>query len=221
MRLMRWLIMLVMCAIPVVTRAQIDSTPHRGDRLCWRGRPVPTCDTFWITEISAEYPIATTSTTYRYDYGTYTSSYTRRDVSAQLFWTVGPMFNTSPTRSLGATVSAGFVNSGSRVAVEVRRRYWTAEQSAFDLSLGGVRMTVPPLPDRFDRDGYGVTGGFYAVGGDLIHANARADLLVSGGRIRAGGSVGAGLGTYSAVGATIVLAAIVGAVVIALSQAEF
>ena len=214
MRLMRWLILLVLCATPLVSRAQIDSMPQRGDRLCWRGRPVPACDKFWITEVSAQYPYATTSTTYRYDYG----SYTRQDVGSQLFWTIGPMFNTSPNRALGVTVSAGFVNDGSRVAVEGRRRYWTAQQSAFDLSLGAVRMNVPPLPGHYQQPSYGLTGGAYLVGGDLIHINGRGDLLVSDGRIRAGGSVGAGLGTYGAVGATIVLGLLVAAVAAAFAH---
>ena len=198
--------------------AQIDSTPHRGERLCWRGRPAPACDKFWITELSAQYPYATTSTRYRYDYGTSVTTYTRQDVSTQVTWTVGPMFNTSANRALGVTVSAGFVNDGSRVAIEGRRRYWTAQQSAFDLSLGAVRMNVPPLPGHYQQPSYGLTGGAYVVGGDLIHINGRGDLLVSDGRIRAGGSVGAGLGTYGAVGATIVLGLPVAAVAMAFAH---
>ena len=209
---------LIACVTPGVARAQIDSTPHSGERLCWRGRPAPTCDRFWITEISAEYPIATTQTRYVYVYPTGTHSYSRRDVSTQLFWTVGPMFNTSANRALGVTVSAGFVNDGGRVAVEARRRYWTGDQSGFDLSLGGVRMNVPPLQDHYQQPGYGLTGGAYLVGGDLIHINARADVLLADSRMRAGGTVGAGLGTYGAAGATIVLGALIAAVAIALAH---
>jgi len=215
---MRWLLILVMCAMPSASRAQIDSTPHHGERLCWRGRPAPACDRFWITELSVQYPYATTRTRYRYDYGTSVNTYTREDVSTQVTWTVGPMFNTSSNRALGVTVSAGFVNDGSRLALEARRRYWTAERSAFDLTFGGVRMNVPPLQDHYQQPSYGLTGGAYIVGGDLIHINGRADLLVSNGRTRAGGTVGAGLGTYGAVGATVLLGALIGAIVIALAH---
>ena len=48
----------------------------------------------------------------------------------------------------------------------------------------------------------------YAIGGDLIHVNGHADLLLAGSRVRAGGTVGAGLGTYAAVGATALLGAL-------------
>jgi hypothetical protein len=215
---MRWSLILVMCAMPTLARAQIDSTSHRGEQLCWRGKPAPACDTFWITELSVQYPYATTWTRYTY-VGTYVNSYSRQDVSTQVFWTVGPMFNTNSNRALGVTVSAGFVHDGSRVAVEARRRYWTAERSAFDFTLGGVRMNAPPVPGHYQQHSYGLTGGAYMVGSDQIHVNGRADLLVSDGRVRAGGTVGAGLGTYGAIGATIVLGALIGAVAIVLAHA--
>jgi hypothetical protein len=203
--------------MPSVAIGQSDSLTRNDGPVCWRGKPAPACHSFWITEISAEYPFATTSTTYTFTEGTYSSRFTRRDLSPQLFWTVGPMFNTGPNRALGVTVSAGPVSDGSRVAVEARRRYWTAERSGFDLSAGMVRMNMP-YPGSNNRDGYGLTAGAYVVGGDLIHVNARADLVLSGDRVHAGGSVGGGLGSYGAVGATVLLAALIGAVAIALAH---
>jgi hypothetical protein len=128
------------------------------------------------------------------------------------------MVNTSSNRALGVTVSAGFVNDGSRIAVEARRRYWTAERSSFDLSAGLVRMNVPTVPNTFDGDGYGLTAGAYAIGGDLIHINGRADVVLGAHRIRAGGSVGAGLGTYGAVGATVFLGALIAALAISFAH---
>jgi hypothetical protein len=200
-----------------VSLAQSDSLTRNDGPLCWRGKPAPACHSFWITEISFEYPYATTSTSHTFTNGTYSSTFRRRDVTGQLFWTVGPMFNTSSNRALGLTASAGPVGDGSRVAVEARRRYWTAERSAFDLSAGMVRMSVPNA-GGYSSDGYGLTAGAYAVGGDLIHVNARADLVLSGERVRAGGSVGAGLGSYGAVGATVLLGAWVAAVIIAFAH---
>lgn len=210
---------LVLCALPSGALAQSDSLPRNDGPVCWRGKPAPACHTFWITELSAEYPYATTSTYYRFTDGTYSRSYSRRDVTPQVFWTIGPMFNASSTRALGVTVSGGVVNDGSRIAVEARRRYWTAERSSFDLSAGWVRMNVPTLPNTFDHVGYGLTAGAYAIGGDLIHINGRADLLVSsGGRIHAGGSVGAGLGSYGAVGATLLFGVLVAAAAVAIAR---
>ena len=204
--------LLVLCSLPSAALAQGDSLPRNDAPLCWRGKPAPACHSFWVTEISVEYPFATTATTYTFTEGTYSTRYSRRDVTAQLFWTVGPMFNTSSNRALGVTASAGFVGDGSRVAVEARRRYWTAERSAFDLSAGIVRMNVPYHPGSTVNDGYGLTAGAYAVGGDLVHVNGRADVVMSGNRVHAGASVGAGLGGYGAVSATVLLGALIAAV---------
>ena len=110
------------------------------------------------------------------------------------------------------------MRDGSRVAVEARRRYWTAERSAFDLSAGIVRMGVPYDPGSYDHDGYGLTAGAYAVGGDLIHVNTRADLVVSRYGVHAGGSVGAGLGSYAAVSATALLGVFIAAVAVAVAR---
>jgi hypothetical protein len=75
-------------------------------------------------------------------------------------------------------------------------------------------MNVPYHPASYVHDGYALTAGAYAVGGDLIHVNGRADLLMSGNRIHAGGSVGLGLGSYGAAGATVLLGALAAAVAI-------
>lgn len=56
------------------------------------------------------------------------------------------------------------------------------------------------------------------IGGDLIQLNARGDLLLTGGRVRAGTSVGAGLGSYGAVGGTILLGALVVAVIVEIAR---
>jgi hypothetical protein len=82
-------------------------------------------------------------------------------------------------------------------------------------------MNVPPLPDHYQQASYGLTGGAYMVGGDLIHINGRGDLVFTDGKIRAGGTVGAGLGAYGAAGATVVLGLLVAAVAIAFAHARF
>jgi hypothetical protein len=209
---------LVFLALPTVARSQTDSSARPRSPLCWRGKPKPQCGSFWITEVSGEYSFATTQTRYRFDYGSYVNSYSRPDVSSQMLWTVGPMFNTSPTRALGGTISAGFVNDGSRIAVEARRRYWTSLGSGIDVSAGALRENVPVLPNQFQHAQYGTTAGVYVVGGDLIHINAHADVLLTGGRLRAGGTGGGGFGGYAAIGATVLLGALTMAVLIAFAR---
>ena len=196
-------------ALPTLASAQSDSSARPRASLCWRGKPEPFCGSFWITEVSGEYSYATTQTHYRFDYGTYVNEYSRPDVSSQLLFTVGPMFNTGPTRALGGTLSVGFVNDGSRLALEARRRYWTSAGSGVDFSAGILRAAVPALPNQYEQAQYGATAGFYVVSGDLIHVNAHADVLLTGGRVRAGGTVGGGFGSYAATAATLLAGALV------------
>jgi hypothetical protein len=213
----RSLSLLLLAALPSAALAQADSLTRDERPLCWRGKRPPACHQFWITEISAEYAVATTSTNYTFNGGSSTYRVTRPDITPQFLWTVGPMWNTSPNRALGVTVSAGFVSAGQRAAVEMRRRYWSGDRTGFDLTAGLVRMSVPD-PQRYGQDANGLTAGAYAIGGDLIHVNGRADLLFNGNRVHAGGSVGVGLGSYPAVGATALLGVLVIVVIAAFAH---
>jgi len=109
----------------------------------------------------------------------------------------GHTLNTSWNGALGVTVSGGVVNDGSRIAVEARRRYWTAERSSFDLSAGWVRMNVPTLP---------------------IPSITRRTPSQQRRQNSAGGRVGAGLGSYGAVGATLPFGVLVAAVAVAIAR---
>jgi hypothetical protein len=191
---------------------------------CWRGRPLPTCRSFWLTEVRGEYVYATTTRHYRFDYGTVVNEYDRPDVTNGLIWTVGPMVNTSSSRAVGATFSAGIVSDGSRIALEARRRWWADTGGAhptFDVSAGFLRLNVPPPQNSLSSSAYGVTAGGYLVGGDLVQLNLRGDLLLTGGRMRAGASAGVGLGSYAAAGATALAAALVGVAAILLANAHW
>ena len=207
----------VLAALPLGGDAwaqQADSgKTARAPGLCWRGRPLPTCRSFWLTEVSAEYAFATTTTRYRYDYGTFVNEHDQADVSSRVLWTVGPMFNTGPARALGATISAGPTNQGTRLAIEARRRWWLGSDAA-DVSAGLLRLDIPPQQSGGSANAYGLTTGGYFVGGDIIQVNARFDLVFGKGRPRAGGTVGAGLGSYAAAGATL-LAGLVAVIAVA------
>jgi hypothetical protein len=189
--MLRSVAILVLVALPACASAQSDSSAPPRHSACWRGKPEPQCRRFWITEVSGEYSYATTET--HYQYANSVNAYSRPDVSSQVLMTLGPMFNTNPTRALGATISWGYVNDGARLALEARRRNWTSQSSGFDVSAGLLRIDVPPLPDQFYHSAYGVTAGAYGVSSDLVHINAHADVLLTGGRVRAGGTVGRGI----------------------------
>ena len=214
------IVSLTLC--PLALPAQRDSAasvPARRD--CWRGKPMPACRSFWITEMAGEYAFVSTNTRYTLTYGTETHTFSRRDESAQLLWRVGPMFNTGPARASGLTLTAGFVNDGGREAIEFRRRRWISETSSLDISAGALRIDVPKMPDRPTGAAYGLTTGAYLGGGDLIHVDAHADLFLAYNRLRSAGAVGGGVGTYGTVVGTLVLAALVAGVIVAFSQGDF
>lgn len=200
-------------ALPAVVAAQSDSTrtpaaePHP---LCWRGKPAPKCGMFWITEFGYDFVNSSTSRRYVVNPGAdFEYAETIRDFESRLIWTVGPMLNRGHLRAIGGTLSLSPVAEGSRAAIELRRRWWTPEGSSFDLSAGALRVDVfRPYPLRREA-AFGVTGGAYLVGGDLIQINGRADVVLTGGKPRVGTSLGIGLGSYAAAVGTAALGAFV------------
>ena len=190
--------------------AQSDTTSGPPMHICWRGKPAPKCTSFWITELGVDASMASTRTVLIDDFGA-GNVYRRaeRDFDSRLTWTVGPMFNTSPRRAIGGTLSLSPVNNNTRVTLEARRRWWANDDLAFDLSAGGFRMPLPRAAGGAYRDGYGLTAGALVVGGDLINVNGRVDLLVTGGKMRAGTSVGLAGGSYIALAGTAALAILI------------
>jgi hypothetical protein len=190
--------------------AQSDTVTRIPTRLCWRGRPAPECTTFWITEFGIDANMSSTQVRGSQDYGGgAVYRYAVRDFDSRLTWTVGPMFNTGPYTALGGTLSLSPVNSGPRIAVEGRRRWWALRGLALDLSAGGERMRLLSPAGTSVHDEYGLTGGAYVVGGDLINVNGRVDLLLTGGKARAGTSFGVAGGSVVAVVGTVTLGLLV------------
>ncbi len=184
--------------------AQADSAT--APRWCWRGRPLPQCEAFWISESAGDFVISTTTEQTVVDDGL-GRSHTQRSLHFMNRWvfTTGPMFNTAPLRALGGTLSVSPVyNGGFRVAAEVRRRWWTPEGSALDLTLGPVIRDVRHVDPWRSKTEFGLTTATYLVGGDYIHVNARVDVLLTGGKPMTGTSWGAGLGSRPAVYGTII-----------------
>ena len=180
--------------------AQTDTTTRIPPRLCWRGRPAPECTSFWITEFGVDASMSSTQTHVSENLGGgNVYRYAVRDFESRFVWTVGPMFNTGPRAAVGGTLSLSPLGSHYRAAVEARRRWWTPQGLALDLSAGALRMGVNSPTSSSYRDEYGLTAGALVIGGDLINVNGRADLLVSGRRTRFGTSLGVGGGSYVAV----------------------
>jgi hypothetical protein len=179
------------------TRTDSAAAPRR----CWRGRPLPQCDSFWISEVGVDFVVTTPRE--RASLGTQTKKVDNFGTGAVL--TVGPMFNTGPLRAWGGTLSLSTVSNGAGGALEVRRRWWTPEGSSFDLTFG-------PLATPIGRAGrnsaveYGLTSAGYLVGGDVVNLRGRVDLVLTGRHPILGTSIGAGLGSRPAVYGAIIFA---------------
>jgi hypothetical protein len=186
--------------------AQSDTTTPIPPHLCWRGKPLPECTSFWITEFGVDAVLWSTQTGVTENFGggdVY--RYTARDFDSRFVWTVGPMFNTGPRTAFGGTLSISPLGDGYRAAIEARRRWWTSSGLALDVSAGALRMAIQSPTAPSYRDAFGVTAGAFIVGGDLINVNGRVDLLVTGGKPRVGTSLGLGGGSYVALVGSIAL----------------
>lgn len=209
---------------PLSARAQADvirpdsqsTQPARPARLCWRGKPAPTCGVFWITEFSYEAVVASTSTRFEYPNNT---AVTHDDFSSRLVWTVGPMFNRPGNRAVGGTLTLGGTAGGLRAALEGRHRWWSSWGGSLDLSAGIARTALEV--QAFGEAAYGPTAAVFLVGGDLVEVTARADLALARGRqLVAGTSLGVGLGSYAGAGGTALFGVLVAAAIAALSRID-
>lgn len=205
-----------MLTLSLATPCVAQSDSAAAPRLCWRGRPGTECDAFWITESGADLVVSTTTERAIIDDGLGRSHLERAShFTNRWAITVGPMFNTSALRAIGGTISfSPLYNRAFRSAAELRRRWWTPEGSALDLTIGPVASPVRHVANRRSKSEYGVTTAAYLVGGDVINLNVRADLLLTGAKPMLGTSVGMGLGGRPAAYGTI----IAGLLIIALAQ---
>src|SRR6266550_2105326 len=92
--MLRTVIVLLCALIPIAIGAQTDTTGRAPLPRCWRGKPLPLCRSFFLTEMAGEYAFATTKTTN----GNHVEGQRTADESAQLLWRIGPMFNTAATQ---------------------------------------------------------------------------------------------------------------------------
>ena len=210
----RLLLTVGLLAMTAPCLAQSDTTSVAPTRLCWRGKPAPQCTVFWITEFGVDASMSSTKSVVSQNYGAGDLyRYAVRDFDSRFAWTVGPMFNTGPRAAIGGTLSVSPLSRHYRAALEARRRRWTTQGLAFDLSGGVLKMGVDDPTGTSYRDEYGLTAGALVVGGDLINVNGRIDLLVSGKKARLGTSVGLAGGSYVAVIGSVALGLLVLAVI--------
>lgn len=177
-------------------------------RDCWRGHRAPVCRSFFLTEFGGVRVLTSSSSHFAIDYGEQggVQHFSEPDFGRRFQFTVGPMYNVSPSRALGATVSFSSVHNGFRAAFEARHRWWGPGDQALDLSAGPLRIDVPSVSPVARRTEYGVTAGAHLVANDLIHLTGRADLTFGRGGAHPGITFEFGVGSWmTAVVAPVVL----------------
>lgn len=111
-----------------------DST-IKPDRSCFRGRPLPACRSYWITE--AGYGIRLSSV------DQHTSSAPGGSILPSV--AVGGMRNFGSRVAVGGTLETGLLG-GLYVAVKPRVRYWVSRDAALDLSPGFLLARSDNMP---------------------------------------------------------------------------
>jgi hypothetical protein len=106
-----------------------------GPRIgCFRGRPLPTCKSFWLVEMQGFTPLGQTTRSVSYSDG---QPVEMTAFEGRLEWNVGHMVNLSPTFALGGTLSVGpHGGSGIFTGLKVRARQWLSEDLSLELAGG-------------------------------------------------------------------------------------
>lgn len=85
----------------------------------FRGKPLPECRSFWITEMGVAIGKADFHNTY-------------------ITWEVGHMVNVSPRFALGGTILTAFDTEDVRVGIKARVRRWLGPRMSVELSPGVI-----------------------------------------------------------------------------------
>ena len=206
------LVLLVAFLPAADARGQTDSQPGR---VCFRARPAPTCRAFWITEITA----------YQRFWGTaFTQEYPgfraqHEHLGGHLSWEIGGMVNRGSESAVGAAVQVGFGYSGNRRGLTGRYRRWLAGgRGTLDYAAGLLRGQASLPYPHVSVGAHGLTGDVSMGWMDLVALSGRADLLrAANGDYVSAVYGGVRLGSYPAIVATAVYAALIALLVTALA----
>jgi hypothetical protein len=158
---------IALCALvysPVLPAQEQSVSPTHW---CFRGRPKPQCDVFWLTEFGAAAPISSNSA--------------GASQGALFTWELGGMVNRGTRHAFGVAAFSqailwGSDQNGAAVGVRPRLRFWMGHTTSIDIAPGivvagsgapgfsghaglsfadyaGLTMHVVALrPDQFDVD---------------------------------------------------------------------
>ncbi len=162
--------------------AQTPSRTHD----CYRGRPLPPCRSFWITEFGLLGRLNALPEP-------------RTTVDPFFRWEVGGMQNRNERTAFGATIVIEADDLGSRYGITPRYRRWLAPSLALDLSAG----VLVAGSDDFRFPGF--VGQVAVLGGDYVGAALQVETFRHFGRRDVGVYGGLKFGSVPGVIASFVL----------------
>jgi hypothetical protein len=123
--------------LPVAIAIIICTFMPANAQLCFRGKPLLECKTFWITEFGYNHRLDRFS-----------------DSNSYFTWETGLMRNVNRQTAIGATLFFGADPYGHRYGLKPRYRRWLNNSVSFDLGagvlLGGRTRFYQPF-SRFDK----------------------------------------------------------------------
>jgi hypothetical protein len=99
--------------------------PASASSLCWRGKPLPECRTFLVTELGVYARLDEDPTQ-------------AADNPVYFTLDLGLVKNVSPTTGIGLTAYGGAGDSHARVGARVRYRRWLSRDLSLDLAPGVI-----------------------------------------------------------------------------------
>jgi hypothetical protein len=195
----------VVCILQLVAMSTVAKAqaPPESESVCFVGKPMPRCKTFWLTEFG--YYHRALGTGFIQDFET--ASFDRPDLDNHYAWDIGFMSNRSPLTAIGGTVHLGADGSGVRIGLKGRHRRWIAGNGVMDVSAGVLRAGIRAPYPELNEAAYGVTGDVALGWRDWAALTVRADVLRGDGRTVSALYGGVRLGSYPAIVGTVAAAA--------------
>ncbi|HEU4723916.1 MAG TPA: hypothetical protein VFU59_01330 [Candidatus Eisenbacteria bacterium] len=207
------LVALVAIAMPDRAAAAGADSTH-APRFFWRGRPLPECKSFLITEVGAHYLLNLEKIPYR---------------QREIFITadLGYMRNRNPREAIGGLIHFGGGGDFTGLGPGVRYRRWLADEIAADFTVG-----LDVIGSAEPGDGFGAPAPWAEVGisaADIVGVTLRGQRWTrsdvptyfdgsTGSKGVTTWHIGAKGGSYLGAAGTVGFIALVAVVIVALSE---
>ena len=173
-------------SIPFISVLVTVPLAAQSEPICPRARPLPSCRTWMVTEVGAEFPLLMSGTDRRYP------GAEGGDFDAHAVVGAGLMTNL-PIGAMGVVGAVMTTGAKSGGRGELRFRRPAVLRPAFQASVGVAKWAVPGVTSNRAQPATGLTTAV-GVDGGWIRADARLDLLRASDRRVSAFSLGAHFG---------------------------